>query len=279
VIFSLAFLCRIFICVRGPEKEVFALYNVRARRTSNAPFFKKTQLLCSIFVIAFCSCLLVNQFLNSSPIKREHFEILNAIVLTLMSFTLLFYGQIFFPMRHLVFSVFMMIYDLLNFVFLWLMLSAPFGLCFLFVLSRPHLGLCHANYDGLFNSLYTNFKIILNMEPVDNFGLSNTYGLAVTHVLFVGVNVLLLLNLLIAVFSDSIAFVNNHAEILQTVQKLSFSLAFSQTFASIAWSKFTKSKSKNLIYEKEKVFLHVRLLAPKPRSQKLKSNSSNLNET
>ena len=218
-----------------------------SRRASNALFFKLTQILCSTLTIIICSRLLINHHSDTIVVPREYLEAFNSIILTLKLFIFLFYGQILLPLRHLVLSVFMMIYDMLNFTFLWVLLSIPFRMCFTVIMTRYHMNLCHESYDGVFKAVYTNFKILLNMEPVSNFGLTNITGLAVTHFIFIAVNSFLLLNLLIAVFSDSISFVNDNAETLRVVQKLGFALSYSESFVSTIVRQFMKRKCKYFI--------------------------------
>ena len=151
---------------------------------------------------------------------------------------------------------------MLNFAFLWILLSFPFGLSFIVILNRYHFNLCHPDSDGIFMQLYTNFRILLNMEPVSNFGLTNITGFIVTHYIFIALNSFLILNLLIAVFSDSVSFVNSNSETLLVIQKLSFAVSFADSFSQIIFRQFFKRNNKYFIQEGENTYLHVRVLSP-----------------
>ena len=100
------------------------------------------------------------------------------------------------------------------------------------------------------------------MEPVSDFGLTNITGFIVTHYIFIALNSFLILNLLIAVFSDSVSFVNSNSETLLVIQKLSFAVSFADSFSQIIFRQFFKRNNKYFIQEGENTYLHVRVLSP-----------------
>ena len=85
---------------------------------------------------------------------------------------------------------------------------------------QPVNGTCPAEFDSVTAAFYTTFTVILNMVNFHSFNTPSPEGLWLVHVCFVSIVSILLLNFLIAVFSDAYREVAFNAAITLNVQWL-----------------------------------------------------------
>ena len=85
---------------------------------------------------------------------------------------------------------------------------------------QPVNGTCPTEFGSVTASFYTTFTVILNMINFHNFSTPSPEGLWLVHVCFVSIVSILLLNFLIAVFSDAYREVASHAALSLNVQWL-----------------------------------------------------------
>ena len=79
-------------------------------------------------------------------------------------------------------------------------------------------GVCPMEYKSLTASLYTSFLLVVNMVDVRNFEAICQESLWLMHVMYFFFVVVLLLNFLIAIFSDAYTEVAENYEIVSTIQ-------------------------------------------------------------
>ena len=117
-----------------------------------------------------------------------------------------------------------MLGDLTSFAIFLFLYMFPFGANIHRILSRGK-AVCTPGFENNHQTFYSMFLIMMNM--VDTRELSSTldssvdvFSLYLTHLLFIFLGTLLMLNLLIALFSQSVAKIMEHKKVIINLQRL-----------------------------------------------------------
>jgi hypothetical protein len=229
---------------------------------SNGMSFLMTNWLMSVTVLVVCCLILINYFNGYPVVPRAVFEIFNTLNMLWITYSFLYFGQYFSQLRYLMYCALLMGKDMLRFAFLWLMFYLPSYFSFSYVLNRHHLNLCTEGYDSMIKAFYTNFRIILNLQEF-NVSSESFVGYATAHMINIAINVFLLINLLIAVFSDSVSYVNRNYEALDLIQQLNFAIG-NEVFVKFLSKFFFKTRQESyFIKQNDRLYLHARVLSSK----------------
>ena len=206
--------------------------------------------------------ILINHYNKRNVLPRELLEILNSSNMLWVIYSLLYFGQYFDQMRQLCYCALMMTRDLLKLAALMLFFFVSFYFSLGFILNRHELNLCDPDFDDPFVAFYTIFKITLNMHKSDIISGSYT-GYAITHIVVVAVNAFLILNLLIAVYSDSTSYINRNLEVIDGVMNLSFALEQETVWKWMIDKFFQVRKLKYLCEHEGKLYVHIKKFSVK----------------
>ena len=104
-------------------------------------------------------------------------------------------------------------FSILMFIFIW-----PFAAIFPRFIEANENGACPEEYSSTTSTFYTSFLLIINMVDLRNFNATSQESLWLLHVIYIVFIAILLLNFLIAIFSDAYTEVANNYEVVNTIQ-------------------------------------------------------------
>ncbi len=211
----------------------------------------------SKFGIIILSCLVLANESGLGPYNKTFINITNAITSIALSSTLLLDLQMFDFFSHFVMIFLKMMHDSLSFVLVTCIITTAFIFPFSYLANNFHESLCVEQFSGIIVSTYTLINAMFNVVNFSNVGIKDDIGLFIVHLSFIFLIVMLLLNLLIAIFSDAVSFVSKHKDIYWTVNRI---LLISRREASAGWVLKWVSRNKQFIIEDDKIFvecLHV----------------------
>ena len=107
----------------------------------------------------------------------------------------------------------MMIDECIPLLFLGFFLSMMFAIPVSYLVNNIAHAQCHHTFSDLANMSYLLIKTIFNMVSFDVFPSHDYVSLYINHSLFVIIFGIMYLNMVIAVFSDSVTFVSKHKDI------------------------------------------------------------------
>ena len=135
--------------------------------------------------------------------------------------SLLFFVQLMPVIGTYVMATLHMLHSLFEFGAIILIFVLPFTFIFPKFISERTDGTCPEEFNGIISSMYSRFTVLLNMIDFRSFDAPSKESLWLLHVFYIVFVAILLLNFLIAIFSDSYTMVANHSEIISDIQWLS----------------------------------------------------------
>ena len=114
-----------------------------------------------------------------------------------------------------------MLYSLVKFFVVILIFVLPFVFLFPKFILEGADGTCPEEFSNTISSMYTTFTMLLNMNDFRAFDSPSKEALWLLHVFYITLVAILLLNFLIAIFSDSYKKVANHPSVISDIQWLS----------------------------------------------------------
>lgn len=168
-------------------------------------------------------CIFQNLFvqLNIELSKDMIFgiEIVRGFVPILAVWSLGFFLQLLPTIGSGIISVQGMLEDMLNFMFLFLLMLLPFVQVFQsYILYNSDR--CVKEFSSVGETFYTLFRIMLNSYDVTTLKVADVTVVYVFHVLYVFMVAVLLLNFLIAIMSSSASTINQNKVVVVTVNQL-----------------------------------------------------------
>ena len=238
----------------------------KGRYASHEMTFVMSNLLQSFSILLFDIFLLINYYNQTNMISREVLEVLNVFNVLGTIHCIFFYGQYFSQLKDLTYCALLMVRDLIKVSFLIGFFFISFYFSLGYILNRYDTNQCDPHFDKPSTALYTIFKMMFNMHNSDVISGSHT-GYAITHIIVVSVNSILLLNLLIAIYSDSTSYIHRNREVIEMVQMVSFAMANAHLW-KYATDKFYKERKKKHFVEHDgKIYVHVRTFSGKISNQ------------
>ena len=135
--------------------------------------------------------------------------------------------QAFSTIGPLVLTVQRMVVDLIQFLFMFSLFIFPFIYVMYDIIKRGRLPEAYANnsmvqtyFPNLATAHYSMFTAMFNMVQFNSLEVEENISLYILHLLFVITVVILLMNLIIAVFSNSVADVMSNKEVLMVVHTI-----------------------------------------------------------
>ena len=135
--------------------------------------------------------------------------------------SLLFFGQLTESLGNYITATQRMMNDLFKFGALLMVFILPFIFAFGHFVLPDGNNTCPAEFTGVASSLYSGFEISQNLQDLRAYSSPSKEGLWLAHVAYVILVVILLLNFLISIFSDSYAAVAANPDIIFELQWLS----------------------------------------------------------
>ena len=155
----------------------------------------------------------------STPI--DHSSDIGRLVFILMAFcSLLFFLQQFRAIGFYIIAIKRMLKDLLYFCVLYVLCVTPFVLYFMMFVNTNSVNGCISEFSDYLTSFYSMFMVMLNMVNFTYYDLKNAWIIYASHVIYIFMVAILLVNFLIAVMSDSAARIAKRKQILIRLEKL-----------------------------------------------------------
>ena len=172
-----------------------------------------------LLMISMLISLILRQLPYTTPVLLTVNHILYTYVWTASIWSVLYFLQLIPFMGYFIINIQSMIVDLLRFFILFLLILVPFAFSF-HRIARDNQE-CDERFTSIPRSMYTTFTIMLNMVDFSNYPRGYLVTNALIHLVFVFLVAILLVNFLIALFSQTVSDVREHCDAIIAIQKLS----------------------------------------------------------
>jgi hypothetical protein len=176
----------------------------------------------------------------------------------LVPFTFFYFVQLLPGIGYFITTMYRMSDDVFNFLVVFFIWCVPFAHGFVKCLS--HYNICNvidgSHFTGM---LYDTFSVVFNMIDFQQaFDSMNQHGityLQVYHFVFVIFTTLLLLNLIIAVFSNTVNVMSQYKEQIITLQRLNVTLTVETRMSSMLRLCYRRLQRKWLRHENGRIYV------------------------
>ncbi len=156
---------------------------------------------------------------------------------------------------HFIVAVQRMLKDLAQFAVLLLIFITPYAVTFHKYLYDADNNVCVQTFNTLGISFYSTFTMMLNMINFTTYNTTNHGILLFMHVLLVFMIPILLINLLIAIFSNSYAEIARHKNIVMSIQNLSMVTIIEKRITFLCPGICRWMKKKTFVYENGRLYI------------------------
>ena len=192
----------------------------KGRKVVHYFFYRGVETILNCVLLVMC----LNKVIWYSSGKHLPIYLAQVLFVTMVScsvWSLLFFAQLVPFVGTFVMATQRMLHSLAKFGVIILIFVLPFGFIFPKFISQNADGSCPDEFNSLISSFYTSFTIILNMIDFRTFDAPSKESLWLVHVLYIIFVAILLLNFLIAIFSDEFTEITSHPKVITSVQWLS----------------------------------------------------------
>ncbi len=152
-----------------------------------------------------------------------------------------------------------MLGDLASFIFFLIIYMFPFGGAILHIVGRGKTE-CPEGYGSSMDVLYSTILMLVNMMGIRELSpevesSTDVYSLYITHSAFIFMEAILMLNLLIALFSHSVAKIMEHKNVIINLQRLYIVVTFEWKLNSVLGWLFRLMKRKCFIHQDGRLFI------------------------
>ena len=169
--------------------------------------------------------------------------------------SLLFFAQLIPTVGIYVMATQRMLHSLAKFSVIMLIFVLPFGFIFPKFVSRKADGTCPEEFDSTISSFYTSFTVILNMVDFRSFDAPSKESLWLIHVFYITLIAILLLNFLIAIFSDTFKELADNPEVVSTIQWLSIMASIDFRLPRCMRPIIERLKRRHFIYQENGIYV------------------------
>ena len=180
-------------------------------------FYRIQQLLLNIAILTSCVNRMSWKFWKNG-LSVYPTQMLFVIIVVTSVWCMLYFVQLMPVIGTYVMAIQRMFYNLGKFSIIMMIFVSPFMSIFPKFVSKNDDGTCPDEFSSAVSSWYTGFTTMLNMNDFRSFDAPSRESLWLIHVMYVTIVVILMLNVLIAIFIDSYREVANHPEVLANVQ-------------------------------------------------------------
>ena len=219
----------------------------------------------------------ITSYLWDIQIPTYPIHLIYTMVLIGIVWSVLYFVQLLPDIGHFVIATERMVQSMVNFSAIMLIFILPFAFTFPKFVYKDVNGTCPEEYNSVISSFYTSFTVILNMNDfrsINTFSASAQESIWLIRVIYVTLVAILLLNFLIAVFSDSYTIVANNPEVLTTIQWLSVIATLDSRLPRCLRCILSSLKRKYFTYQNGRIYVKVLCLSRlKPSVPKLQEHA------
>ena len=235
-----------------PEQRIF-MYNLSGKKRTIAQnsMYHVCIFLSHVCVLCFCIIYLIDGastglFVNTIRLCSP----------TLMVVSVLYYIQPIRVVGYYVIAMQRMFVSMMIFTFMVFILTLPFPLSFIMVLSTAMDTQCVPGFTDIAETYYSMIKLMMGLMTLDKYELTNNpVAVWILHFFYIFESAILLLNFLIAIMTDSMAAVRQHKELIQIQQNLSIYMRIEKKFGWLMKRYYTWAKQKYFVIEGDKIYL------------------------
>ena len=217
----------------------------------NILFYRMAQFLMASTLIA-TFCIQYYSMYAEVSVPKIVTDMIYALCIISTVWSFLYFTQPLPFIGSFVIAVQRMLSDIFKFAILFAIFLVPFGLCFQRLVIQNAKGDCPREFANNSEIIYSIFSILFNMVNFSQMNLDSTAGIYTFHIIFIFLTSILLLNFLIANFSNSAGFVSEHAVIIHTIQNLSVVWPCEDRLASVFPCLIHMQHTKSFVYDKIK---------------------------
>ena len=178
------------------------------------------------------------------------------VIMTCCSvWSLLFFAQLMPVVGTYVMATQRMLHSFTKFGLIILIFVLPFGFIFPKFISRNSDGTCPEEFNSTVSSFYTSFTIILNMVDFRSFDAPSKESLWLIHVFYTTFVAVLLLNFLIAIFSDTFKEIADNPEVICVIQWLSIMASIDFRLPRFMRTIVKRLKRRNFVYHENRIYV------------------------
>ena len=182
-------------------------------------------------------------------------QMLFVIMVCCSVWSLLFFAQLMPVVGIYVMATQRMLLSLTRFGLVILIFVLPFGFIFPKFISRNDDGTCPEEFNSTMSSFYTSFTIILNMVDFRSFDAPSKESLWLIHVFYIIFVAVLLLNFLIAIFSESFKDIADNPEVVSTIQWLSIMASIDFRLPRCMRPIVERLKRRHFVYQENRIYV------------------------
>ena len=215
-------------------------------------FYRMTEAVLNVVLLTIClNKVIWNIWGYRLPVYPA--QMLFVVMVCCSVWSLLFFVQLMPLVGIYVMATQRMLHCLTKFGVIILIFVLPFSFIFPKFISRKEDGTCPDEFDSTISSFYTSFTVILNMVDFRSFDAPSKESLWLIHVFYILLIAILLLNFLIAIFSDSFKEVADNPEVLCTIQWLSIIASIDFRLPRCMRSILHRLKRRNFVHQGNRI--------------------------
>ena len=217
-------------------------------------FYRTVQLLNNLAIFIACIDRILSHY--RAPMLPTLLGLCLVIVVLWGSvWSILFFVQLSHIFGNYVIATQRMLFNLMRFSLIILIFFVPSAILFPRFISVNEDGTCPLEFRSMTSSFYTTFTVILNMIDLTTFRTPSAEGLMLFHVGFVIMVAILLLNFLIAIFSDSYDEVSSNKEVTHAIQWLSVMTTIEHRIPTFLRPLLDKWKRRYFLYSEGRIYV------------------------
>ena len=223
------------------------------RMVVQVAFYKVSQLICYISVACSLTARLF-RLKRGLDINVTVDHVSYFIIGFCLNWSILQFVQALTAVGHFTMSLQRMLDSLLALMILFVSFAFTFVLIFSILVNQNKIA-CVPEFSTFMESLYSTWMALINTLQFRSLPASDEVTLYLTHVMYVGIGSILMINFLIATFSATISWVDSHRKVILTIQRLSMTMILESRITRIMDKIYRKYQSHYFIVRNNRIYL------------------------
>ena len=217
-------------------------------------FYRISEALLNVVLLVMClNKMIWYQWGHQLPVYPA--QMLFVVMVCCSVWSLLFFAQLIPVVGIYVMATQRMLHCLTKFSAMMMVFVLPFGFIFPKFILKQADGTCPDEFNSTVSSFYTSFTVMLNMVDFRSFDAPSRESLWLLHVFYVTLIAVLLLNFLIAIFSDSFKEVADNPEVVCTIQWLAIMASIDFRLPRCMRFIIERRKRRHFIYKENRIYV------------------------
>ncbi len=166
------------------------------------------------------SILVILRYCGYGSFNASFVNIVHIMTSLCIVWALLVSLQMFESIGHYILMIQTIIVDAIPFYLLGMIIASAFLSSFMYIMNNLEDVQCSLYFSSLIETLYSLHKIMFGLVNLENYDVKYRLGLVVTHSLYIITTNMFLINIFIAIFTDTVALISKHKHIFLSVNNL-----------------------------------------------------------